>query len=117
MKTTKLLLSIALVTLTVVAFGKTIDTDDIKFETELTMENWMSDPFDSMDNDLIVESWMANPFSSPSSEEGLSFEKWMTTPFGLDAEHDVLALESWMTTPFEATYVNCPDALLAAACD
>lgn len=115
MKTTKLFLSIALLALTVVAFGKTSETEYTAIETELTMENWMSDPFNSMENDPLIETWMSSPFVSPEFEEEIFIESWMTSSFGLGTELETLALESWMTAPFEATNDNCPEALMAAS--
>ena len=94
MKTTKLFLSIALVALTAISYGKISepinDCDccptEIVYEQELDMENWMSVPFEAS-----VEN------------EALSLESWMTTPFEASVENEVLSLESWMTTPFETT--------------
>lgn len=134
MKTTKLFLSIALVALTVISFGKTNVTDNVDFENELIMESWMASPFEaseadlvvenwmtlpfqSDENDLVVENWMTTPFQNIILEEELIVENWMTSPFGLGSELEALALESWMSTPFEATDDNCSGALMAAACN
>ena len=130
MKTTKLFLSIALVALTVISFGKTSVTDNIDFENELMMESWMTSPFESSEADVVVETWMTISFDSneddlvlenwmtlPFQSDGndLMVENWMTSPFGLGTELEALALESWMSTPFEATDDNCSGALMAAA--
>jgi hypothetical protein len=115
MKTTKLFLSIALVALTVISFGMNNKTENIVFENELVMENWMSDPFEEMESDLVMENWMTVPFEAMDND--LVVENWMTSPFGLGTELEALTLESWMTTPFEATDDNCSGVLLAAACN
>jgi len=132
MKTTKLFLSIALVALTVISFGKTNLTDNADFENEMVMESWMTSPFESSEADLVVETWMTQPFQSDENdlivenwmttpfqniclEEELIVENWMTSSFGLGTELEALALESWMSAPFEATDDNCTGALMAAA--
>jgi hypothetical protein len=99
MKTTKLFLSIALVALTAISFGMNKETENIVFE-----------------NELVVENWMTRPFETITMENELTMEDWMTSSFGLGTELEALILESWMTTPFETTDDNCSGVLLAATC-
>ena len=117
MKTTKLFLSVALLTLTAITFGMNMEGDNLKFENELVMESWMTAPFNSSETDLMVENWMTIPFQDIVTEDELIVENWMTSPFGSGAELEALTLESWMITPFEATDDNCSEALMAAACN
>ena len=132
MKTTKLFLSIALVALTVISFGRTNETDNVNFENEMIMESWMASPFEASKADLVVENWMTVSFDS--NEDNLVLEDWMTIPFqniclevelivenwmsssfGLGSELEALNLESWMSSPFDLTDDNRSEILMAAA--
>jgi hypothetical protein len=115
MKTTKLFLSIALVALTVISFGKTNETDNVNFENEMIMESWMASPFEASEADLVLENWMTIPFQNICLEEELIVENWMSSSFGLGSELEALNLESWMSSPFELTDDNCSKVLMAAA--
>jgi len=87
MKTTKLFLSIALVALTAISYGKISEPitecdccpTEIVYEQEMDMENWMSVPFenDVMESDLNLENWMSVPFEVSVEDEVLSLESWM----------------------------------------
>lgn len=109
MKTTKTLLTIALVALTSTLFGRMGDPETdcnccptvIFIDQDLGIEEWMTQPFDaSVEYEMIVESWMVKPFDS-DFESQLAMEDWMSMPFdsGFEAE---LTVESWMLTPFNA---------------
>jgi len=46
-------------------------------QDELTLEDWMSNPFEANDpeEDIILEDWMSRPFGT---EEELKVEEWMS---------------------------------------
>ena len=101
MKISKLILSIALVALTTTVFGRISEPEedcnccpsDIFMEQDLSVENWMIEPFESsVETNLTMESWMSVPFDAYFESE-LSMESWMTSPFKT-AEEPVL--EQWM---------------------
>jgi len=101
MKTTKLFLSIALVALTSISYGKISEPiteydccpTEIIYEQEMDMENWMIEPFESsFENDLAMEEWMSEPFEV-YFESKLSLESWMLTPF--ESTENVV-VEQWM---------------------
>ena len=66
-------------------------------ETDLTVESWMTTPFESnyYEVEPFLESWMTIPFESNYYEVEPVIESWMTVPFDLDEE---IELEEWMTT-------------------
>ena len=101
MKISKLILSIALVALTTTVFGRIAEPEadcnccpaDIFMEQDLSVENWMIEPFESsVESDLAMESWMSVPFDAYFESE-LSLESWMTTPFEVVEE---TVVEEWM---------------------
>ena len=88
MKTTRTILSIALVALTTTLFARidepNADCNCCPNEVELIMEqdqgleNWMVEPFEaSIDKELSLEEWMTLPFESSIEEEQLRVESWM----------------------------------------
>ena len=103
MKTIKLYLSIALVALTTTLFGKIAEPEadcsccpvDIFMDQDLSVENWMSEPFESanFENDIALEDWMTEPFEAYFESE-LSLESWMIIPF---ESADNIEVEQWMT--------------------
>ncbi len=99
MKTTKLILSITLVALTISTFGRV--ESNVNLDNEITIECWMTSPFEAvaLENDLALENWMTSPFEAVSLESDLALENWMTSPFEASVER--LNLECWMVTPFE----------------
>lgn len=111
MKITKLFLSIALVALTAISYGKISEpitecdccSTEIVYEQELDMENWMAVPFESgfMESDLNLENWMIEPFESNVMESDLNLENWMVVPFEVGVEDEVLSLESWMAAAWK----------------
>ncbi len=101
MKTIKLYLSIALVALTTTLFGRIDEPEadsnccpvDIFMDQDLSVENWMIEPFESsIENDLVMEQWMTEPFEAYFESE-LSLESWMIIPFE-SAEN--IEVEQWM---------------------
>jgi hypothetical protein len=109
MKTTRTILTVALVALTTTLFGRIGEPEvdcnccpnEIILEQDQGLENWMTEPFDSsIEHDLTLESWMAMPIES-SFENELALEEWMLSPFNSGFESE-LSVESWMTTPFQA---------------
>jgi hypothetical protein len=76
-----------------------VDRNNIVHENELSVEDWMTSPFDwaLQENELVVEPWMEAPFESGLREPKLAVESWMTRPFELDGD---IRIESWMTRPF-----------------
>ena len=145
MRTTKLLLSIALVALAATLYGITSSfvaefaagTTEVVHEealdmeywmsspfqvslkgSDLVMEDWMSDPFRSShkESDLVMEDWMSVPFRSSLTENELLMENWMSTPFETDTEEEALTLESWMTTPFEVNSDAGIEQLMCVVC-
>lgn len=125
MKTTKLILSIALVALTVTSFGR-IGEPSIVNENDMVVESWMLSPFEAMENDLVLECWMSKAFDI--AERDLAIENWMTTPFDeldepLTLEDwmikpfatDVLALETWMSIPFQVETGKYNAVMMAAS--
>ena len=124
MKTTKIILSIALVALTATSFGQLSSIKDRIFSKRNTevayytadykaessrIENWMGD----------LRSWASDKISRDAYEapevyrtiiieqadvvyeEELGLENWMSAPFESSVAEDELFLESWMSTPFE----------------
>ena len=76
-----------------------IESAEVVFEEELSMENWMSAPFETnvYEEALTLESWMSAPFETGVYEEALSLESWMTTPFETELVEEEIAIETWMT--------------------
>jgi hypothetical protein len=105
MKTTKLILSITLVALTISTFGR-VESNNL--DNEITIESWMASPFeaDAVENNLTLENWMTSPFEAVSLENDVALENWMISPFETGVEQ--LNLECWMVTPFDV------EALVAA---
>lgn len=130
MKTTKLILSIALVALVTTSFGQlslkerifpnrnqevAYFTADYKTETS-KIENWMHD----------LRSWAVERNSGNTSdtpvvlgtiklvqaevvyEETMAVERWMSAPFGIGLAEEELDLESWMITPFSGSIAEEP---------
>ena len=83
----------------VVCMSFVVNDDNIVYEKELAMEDWMTTPFDwgLQEEELAVESWMEAPFESGILEPELAVEDWMTRPFELDGD---IEIESWMTSHF-----------------
>ena len=103
MKTTKLYLSIALVALTAISYGRISEpiagedccTSEVVYEQAQDLEDWMSVPFKSMiENSMDMEIWMSVPFEAGVIDEVLSIESWMTTSFEVTEDIEV---ENWMT--------------------
>ena len=121
----KRLTNIAL-TLTILALGMNVYADgDIKkdskksstekviskientFDTDLSLENWMTEIKEFTNNDFFteetmeLENWMTKSFDSSSIEfveAELELEGWMTENFSCEEEE--LVLEEWMTKSF-----------------
>jgi len=101
MKTTKIILSIALVALTSNIFGRIVEPEagndccptDLVIEQEMDLEKWMVAPFEaSLETDLALENWMVAPFEA-SVEEELTMENWMAVPFEISDQQ--LYLDCW----------------------
>lgn len=89
MKTTKLFLIIAVVTLTAISYGshrepiaeaESSPCNEVS-EQALELENWMLVPFKSnyAEEDIVLENWMSAPFESNYAEEDVEMENWMAT--------------------------------------
>lgn len=125
MKTTKLLISIALVALTALSYGRIAENNtrdnynsaEMIVEQELVIENWMTVSFENSasDNDLYLEHWMAVPFGSSDLESDLDLEHWMTVPFVAKSIENDLCLENWMMIPFETTRDNKAESWMASS--
>ena len=83
----------------VVAESFVIESADVVYEETLTIENWMSAPFetDVYEEALTLESWMSVPFETGVYEEALNLESWMTSPFETGLVEEEIAIETWMT--------------------
>ncbi len=125
MKTTKLLISIALVALTALSYGRIAEnnnrrdnnTAEMIVEQELVMENWMAVPFGNSDleSDLDLEHWMAVPFEIGDENKDLCLENWMSVPFVANSIENDLCLENWMMIPFETTRDNKAESWMASS--
>lgn len=108
MKTTKLLLIIAVVTLTVISYGSNhepiAEVESSPYvevsEQALELEEWMTAPFESTfsENDMVLENWMLIPFESNYAEEEIILESWMSSPFESNYAEEEVEMENWMTT-------------------
>ncbi|MCK4747147.1 MAG: hypothetical protein KAT15_08935 [Bacteroidales bacterium] len=123
MKTTKIIISITLVALTVISFGQMSSVKERLFSKHNAdvvyytadyqaensrIENWMFD----------LRSWASNKITREANEapalyrtinvdqadvvfeEELALESWMTAPFERGIVEEALTIESWMTTPW-----------------
>ena len=125
MKTTKTILSLALIVLSSSLFARIAEPEancnccptdvEVVLEQDMSLETWMSVPFEesvleaeinlvnwmvtpfeaSLDADLVLETWMADPFESSLDGE-LPLETWMSVPFKSTLDNEQLQLESWM---------------------
>jgi len=116
MKTTKTILSIALVALTTSLFARISEPEadcnccpnevELIMEQDLNLETWMSVPFEEslLEAEISLVNWMVTPFEASLDAE-LVLENWMVAPFetSLDGE---LILENWMTVPFKSSLEN-----------
>ena len=101
MKTTKALLSIALIALTTTLFGRIGEPEadcnccptELIMDQDIAIENWMIEPFESnIESELALESWMSEPFKDYFESEP-SMEAWMVIPF--ESTENVV-VEQWM---------------------
>jgi len=108
MKTTKLFLIIAVVTLTVISYGSNYEPivgrayslyDEVN-EQALELEEWMAEPFESnfSENNVDLENWMSAPFESNYADGDVTLECWMSLPFKSNYAEEDLVLENWMAT-------------------
>jgi hypothetical protein len=116
MKTTKTILSIALIALTSSLFARIAEPEancnccpsdvEVVLEQDMSLETWMSVPFEEsvLEAEIDLVNWMVTPFEA-SLDANLVLETWMATPFetSLDGE---LTLEKWMSVPFKSTLDN-----------
>ena len=133
MKTTKLILSIALVALIALAttsFGQLSSIKERMFNKQSNEVEFITADYKSNPNTRI-ESWMHDlrSWSSDRSsgdtyvapvviytinvendnvvfEEELFLESWMAAPFKSSIIDEALTLEAWMTTPFEDNIID-----------
>ncbi len=127
MKTTKLILSIALVALATAAMGQRTllmeqsqpnQNDQVAYFTANASEHSNIDiwRYDTEGGTSKKVSWIV--YEAPVVtrtifvqqaeilyEEDISTEKWMTAPFESSVAEEELHLESWMTSPFKAFQV------------
>lgn len=120
MKTTKILISSALLALATTTFGQLgaikerlraekaepVQYHQVGFTIHSNhgqkftgLESWMAVPFEIEvdEEELYVESWMTEPFETEVAEEELSLESWMFTPFYYDMADDELQQKDWIT--------------------
>ena len=78
MKTTKIILITALVTLGAVLFGQ---ASQVEFIT--TSHSAKSSRFENLvyEEEYCTESWMLSPFESSVAEADICLEPWMSSPF------------------------------------
>ena len=119
MKTTKelsgIISRVSAVAILLVVFATISFAGDV-VEDELTVESWMTTPFEIMDEtELTLEEWMVTPFEISAVEGELALETWMVTPFESSVVEAELALETWMTTPFEVFEESVIEEWMAAA--
>ena len=124
MKTTKLILSIALVALTATSFGQLSNFKEKMFakrnntvaiytanytNNESRIESWMHDlrswasdrrTSEECSAPVVAESFVIESVDVVYEEE-LFTETWMSAPFETDLYEEALNLESWMSAPFE----------------
>lgn len=115
MRTTKTILSIALVALTTSLFARISEPEagcnccptevvtDVVIEMDLHLENWMSIPFEgiALETEVPIEHWMVAPFEA-GIETDIALENWMLTPFESSLDNE-LTLENWMLVPFKSS--------------
>jgi hypothetical protein len=53
-----------------------------------------------------TEAWMTSPFECGVAEADLVLEDWMSSPFESRYADADLAIENWMTSPFKSTYAE-----------
>jgi hypothetical protein len=53
-----------------------------------------------------IEAWMTSPFECGVAEADLVLEDWMSSPFESRYADADLAIENWMTSPFKSTYAE-----------
>ncbi|MEN8226529.1 MAG: hypothetical protein ABFS38_00135 [Bacteroidota bacterium] len=133
MKTTKLILSIALVALATTSFGQLSSNKERSFNKQNHKVKYLTTDYCSKESSRI-ESWMhdlrswsnnrayRNTYIAPVVtrtirieqadvlyEEDLGLENWMTTPFECCVNdesgfaEEELSMEIWMITPFESS--------------
>ena len=130
MKTTKLILSIALVALTTTSFGQLSSIKERLFNKQNNKVEYITAEYSNNESSRIetwmhdLHSWASNRASRTSFEapvvtraifiehveviyeEELGLENWMATPFECCVGDEVLSLESWMTTPFKSEFAE-----------
>jgi hypothetical protein len=52
------------------------------------------------EEDHGTESWMTTPFAVSVTEEELGLESWMSTPFSCNVYEGDIAVQRWMTSPW-----------------
>lgn len=126
MKTSKAIISIALVTLATTSFGlqnrwsnrsqvTAYLVSEKTYEEDTGLEAWMTTPFvvslpaaemttnpeaPLAEEEITLESWMAIPFQAAFYEAELVMEEWMSVPFEHETMDGEMVLETWMTLPF-----------------
>jgi hypothetical protein len=76
-------------------------TNESFVEEELYLENWMTESF-VIENELVLEGWMTEVFEIEETEAELELEEWMLEPFTETEtfQEEELLLENWMLTKF-----------------
>ncbi|MCF8381240.1 MAG: hypothetical protein K9H49_16835 [Bacteroidales bacterium] len=89
--------------------AKVISNIENKFDTELSLESWMTEikefaiPEFFVEETLTLESWMTESFVDETSnlvELNLVLEGWMTDYFSFSEQE--LVMEDWMTKSFDS---------------
>lgn len=62
------------------------------YEENLEMENWMTEAFEvetelAMDTELVLEEWMTETFEIEEMEKDMQLENWMLQPFSVSLEN------------------------------
>ena len=130
MKTTKLILSIALVALATTSFAQRSSFKERLFNKQNNQIEYVSAEYSNNESSRI-ESWMHDLHSWASNrasrdayiapvvtrtivieqadvvyEEELGMENWMATPFESTFDEEEICVETWMVSPFENTIVD-----------
>jgi hypothetical protein len=121
MKTTKIILSSALIALAIAVLPEATGQIDVyaaayspaAYSPAAPLNGFTYEAFSGsgishderaeaiMEDGVEIEEWMAIPFEDAAVEEELFLEEWMTVPFENSVSEERLLLEGWMCTPFE----------------
>jgi hypothetical protein len=131
MKTTKIILSSALIALAVAVLPEAtgqIDIYSAAFSSAANLTGFACEArsgsgasyYESaetiFEDEAGIENWMATPFENAAVEEYLRLEQWMAAPFEDAGAEEGLLLQEWMSVPFETTVAEDEIALETWMC-